>query len=63
MTSIKDPHRYDDMLDMEAPEPLKRMNRAERAAQFAGFRALTGYDEILDETARLNYENNEISED
>lgn len=58
----KDPHRYDDMLNMEAPEPIRRMDRAARAAQFAGFRALTGHDELLDETARFTDKKLELDE-
>ena len=48
-------HRYDDMLEMEHPEPKRhpRMSAEDRAAQFAPFAALTGYDEMVVEQARL----------
>ena len=45
---------YEDMLDL--PHPVSRkhpqMPMAERAAQFSPFAALTGYEEIIEETAR-----------
>ncbi|MCR4824660.1 MAG: hypothetical protein K5849_04795 [Bacteroidales bacterium] len=46
-------HRYDDLLDLPRPEPQRhpRMARSERAAQFAPFAALTGFKEIIEETA------------
>ena len=48
-------HDYDDILSMERPEPRyhHRMPMADRAAQFAPFAALVGYDEMVDEEARL----------
>ena len=50
----KDPHRYDDIIKM--PRPVSRKHRPmsieARAAQFAPFAALTGYDEAVEETAR-----------
>lgn len=47
--------RYDDILHMPHPVSQKRprMSVHDRAAQFAPFAALTGYDAVLDETARL----------
>lgn len=41
--------RYADMLQMPHPEPRHhpRMQRLRRAAQFAPFAALTGYEEIV----------------
>lgn len=47
----KDPHRYDDMLDMPRHVSQKHlsMNRLTRAAIFSPFAALTGFDgKILD---------------
>lgn len=45
---------YEDMLDL--PHPVSRkhpqMPMAERAAQFSPFAALTGYEELIEETAR-----------
>ena len=53
--SEKDPHRYDDMLDM--PHPISKrhlpMSSLNRAAIFSPFAALTGFDDAIKETARL----------
>ena len=44
--------KYADMLDMEHPEPdpvkHPRMSRQERAAQFAPFAALTGFEDGIE---------------
>lgn len=47
--------RYDDILNTRWPRPTSRprMSIEDRAAQFAPFAALTGYDDVLTETARL----------
>lgn len=47
--------RYDDMLFLPHPRSLTRrpMTRIGRAAQFAPFAALSGYDDAVHETARL----------
>ena len=47
--------KYDDMIHIAWPRPTKRarMSVGYRAAQFAPFAALTGYDAVLAETARL----------
>lgn len=39
------------------------MNRADRAAQFSPFAALTGFDGVVAETARLTEERPEMSEE
>lgn len=46
---------YQDILHLPCPSPSRRprMPLSERAAQFAPFAALTGYDEHLREQARL----------
>ena len=48
-------HRYDDIIALPHPDPdprrHPRMPVAERAAQFAPFAALTGYDQIIEDTA------------
>ena len=41
----------------------RQMPVADRAAQFSAFAALTGYDEEIDETARLTTPREEMSED
>lgn len=47
-------HDYEDIIDMPRPEPKNhvRMPAADRAAQFAPFAALTGYNAVIEETAR-----------
>lgn len=46
---------FDDILHLPRYEPKRhpRMSRYARAAQFAPFAALTGYDAAISETARL----------
>lgn len=60
----KDAHKYDDMLDM--PHHVSTvhppMSISNRAAQFAPFAALTGYDDAISETARLTDEKIELDE-
>ena len=56
--------KYDDMINLPRPELVRaRMGGLARAAQFAPFAALTGYDEAVCETARLVDEKIELSED
>lgn len=47
--------KYEDIVDMPRPQPRGRapMSRLDRAAQFSPFAALTGYEETIEETARL----------
>lgn len=46
---------YEDIIRLEHPEPdplrHPRMSRLERAAQFAPFAALTGFGDMIAETA------------
>ncbi len=60
-----DMHKYDDMLDMphHSSETHPRMPVRNRAAQFAPFAALSGYDSAISETARLTEEKRELDED
>ncbi len=46
--------QYGDIIDRAHPDPQTRtrMPRAKRAAQFAPFAALTGYDDLIHEAAR-----------
>ena len=62
-TSEKNP--YEDIIMLDHPEPRshKRMPMANRAAQFAPFAALTGYEASLEETARLTESFSELSEE
>lgn len=61
----KDRHRYDDVIGLQHPTSAKhpRMSGMNRAAQFAPFAALTGYEESIGETARLTDRKTELSED
>ena len=61
---------YDDIINLPHYEPKHhpRMSMWNRAAQFAPFAALTGYDEVIKESARENLSNfeekdNDESED
>ena len=56
---------YDDIIGLERPVSGTRspMPRAERAAQFSPFAALTGYEDILQEAARLTAEPVALGED
>ena len=46
--------KYDDIMNMDQPPLIRRrMLNQQRAAQFAPFAALTGYEEIIKETSRL----------
>lgn len=47
-------HRYDDIIDLPHYEPKNhpRMDAVARAAQFAPFAALTGHEEVIEETAK-----------
>lgn len=55
---------YDDMYEMEHPTSRKhpRMPREARAAQFAPFAALTGYEAVLRETNRRTEEEVELAQ-
>ena len=48
-------HRYDDIIDLPHHQSMAhpQMSRINRAAQFAPFAALTGYDAAIAETGRL----------
>ena len=56
---------YDDIINLEHHEPIKhpRMSMESRAAQFAPFAALTGYEAAVSETARLTTDRIEIDEE
>ena len=56
--------KYDDLLPLPHPEPKTRLRMplSDRAAQFAPFAALTGYDAAIRETARLTEERAELDE-
>ena len=57
--------KYDDIINLPNPTPTcrPRMSALDRAAQFAPFAALTGYEEVVAEAARLTDDRLELSED
>lgn len=59
-----DSHRYDDIIDLPHPtsNTHPRMSVRNRAAQFAPFAALTGYEAAIQETARITDEKIELDE-
>lgn len=50
--SLKNMHQYDDIIHLPHPTSKKhpRMPMLDRAAQFSSFAALTGYEDVLEET-------------
>ena len=57
--------RYDDIIGLQRPVSRNHspMPMEERAAQFSPFAALTGYEDVIDEAARLTAQPVELSED
>ena len=57
--------KYDDIINLPNPTPTcrPRMSTLDRAAQFAPFAALTGYEAVVEEAARLTDARLELSED
>ena len=64
MNDRMDYNRYNDVINRQHPTSKKhpRMSNMNRAAQFAPFAALTGYEESIEETARLTDRRIELSE-
>ena len=58
-------NKYNDIINMERPISKKHapMPLENRAAQFMPFAALTGYDDAVEETARLTTAKIELSEE
>ena len=58
-------NEYDDIINLPHHQSSKRqhMSNHQRAAQFAPFAALTGYDAAIDETARLTDKKLELSDE
>ena len=57
--------KYDDIINMEHHTSIRhpRMSALDRAAQFSAFAALTGYEEIIEQTGRDYYrEDQEVDE-
>lgn len=57
--------KYDDIIELERPVSRKHppMPIEERAAQFSPFAALTGYENVIQEAARLTARKLELDED
>ncbi len=57
--------KYKDIINLPHKQSTKRprMPLLDRAAQFAPFAALTGYDDAINETGRLTDEKTELSEE
>lgn len=55
--------KYKNIIGMPHPGPRESAHRADRAAQFAPFAALTGYEGAVAETARLTDQRPEVAED
>lgn len=64
MSYKSDEHKYDDIINLPHYQSKKRkhMSVTERAAQFGAFRALTGYEDEISETARHTEERIEPDE-
>ena len=56
--------KYDDIIDLphHVSETHARMSRHDRAAQFSPFAALTGFEDMIDDTARDTSERYEANE-
>ncbi|MGN0107178.1 MAG: hypothetical protein ACI4A5_05735 [Hominilimicola sp.] len=56
--------KYDDIINLphHVSKTHKHMPIADRAAQFSAFAALNGYDEAVDETARITENRIELDE-
>jgi len=52
----KDAHKYDDIINLPHHQSTRRphMSLHDRAAQFAPFAALSGHEEAIEETVKLN---------
>ena len=64
MNTTVNEHRYDDIINLPHHQSATRphMSNYDRAAQFAPFAALTGYDDAVKETARLTDKKVELDE-
>lgn len=53
--ALRETHKYDDIIRLSNPISPRRagMPMEDRAAQFAPFSALTGYEDVIAETGRL----------
>ena len=62
--ALQETHKYDDIINLPHPISERRagMPMADRAAQFSPFAALTGYEEVIEETGRLTDVSTELTE-
>ena len=53
--TLKPTHKYDDIIDKPHHVSSRRaaMTMSDRAAQFAPFSALNGYEDVIEESGRL----------
>lgn len=59
-----DVHNYDDIINIQKPKSShKPMERLQRAAQFAAFAALNGYEDSIVETGRIVEDKVELSDE
>ena len=58
-------NKYEDIINLPYPNENTRpkMSMRDRAAQFSPFAALTGYEDAVEETARLTDDKIELAED
>lgn len=65
MLNNKETHKYDDIIRLPHPTSAvhPRMSLYDRAAQFSPFAALTGYEDAIEETARLTHRRIRLGED
>ncbi len=62
--ALQETHKYDDIIHLPHHTSEKRagMPMADRAAQFSPFSALTGYEDVIEETGRLTDASTELTE-
>ena len=61
---LKETHKYDDIIGLPHHTSAHRagMPMIDRAAQFSPFAALTGYEDVIEETDRLTESSTELTE-
>ena len=57
----KSENRYNNLINIPRPKATRPLSMSSRAAQFAPFAALTGYDEVIEETSRPLQDENFVS--
>lgn len=62
--TLKPTHQYDDIIHLPHHQSTSRagMTMHDRAAQFSPFSALTGYEDVIEETGRLTQPAIELTE-